>query len=103
MRRAAFRIRVRLGHAVHQSPRVLDQCLQIDVRASVQGTGVVIEVHDTGPGPAVDAVDGVGLRNSRERLTQAFGRAATLALQSAGPCGGCIARIDLPLSTLEAA
>ncbi len=81
-----------------------------------------IEVHDTGPGPgpglapdsdslsvsvsdsvSVSTSDataattpGVGLANSRTRLRQAFGAAASLTLRAA-PAGGCIARIEMPL------
>jgi hypothetical protein len=36
------------------------------------------------------------LRNCRERLAQAFGEAARLSVERAGPAGGCVARVELP-------
>jgi signal transduction histidine kinase len=65
---------------------------------SASGAGaarVVLQVHDSGPGPAPGWADGVGLANSRVRLAQAFGPAAQLSL-SAAAGGGCLARITWP-------
>lgn len=72
--------------------------VQVHVQARRQGTRLVLEVHDTGVGLAPDATDGVGLRNARARLVQAFGGQASLTLQRP-PQGGCIARIECPLSS----
>jgi sensor histidine kinase YesM len=57
-------------------------------------------VSDTGVGlPAgAGASEGVGLANSRTRLQQAFGPAASLSLQP-GPDGGCLARVHIPFAT----
>jgi LytS/YehU family sensor histidine kinase len=70
----------------------------IRVAATVDAGRLTLSVHDTGPGLAPGAADGVGLANTRERLQQAFGAGATLTLEDA-PGGGCIARIACPLET----
>jgi hypothetical protein len=70
----------------------------IEVQARTAGDRVTLSVHDSGPGLAPGAVDGVGLANSRRRLEQAFGTAATLSLENAA-AGGCLARITFPLET----
>jgi len=54
-----------------------------------------VTVHDSGAGLAAHAIDGVGLGNTRARLAQAFGDAATLVLSNA-PYGGCVARLECP-------
>jgi hypothetical protein len=54
---------------------------------------IVVEVQDSGPGPAPDAHEGVGLSNCRERLRQAFGADARITLSGA-PGGGALARIE---------
>jgi signal transduction histidine kinase len=71
---------------------------EIAVRARAEAGRLVIEVQDGGPGLAPGASDGVGLANSRTRLSQAFGGRATLALDNPAG-GGCIARITAPLET----
>lgn len=58
---------------------------------------VVIEVSDDGTGLSPDAVDGLGLRNSRERLQQLYGERASLRLEALSP--GCLARLQI--QTLE--
>ena len=70
----------------------------VHVRAHVQGAQLQLTVQDSGPGLAPNPVDGTGLSNTRERLVQAFGSAASLALENA-PGGGCIARLHCPLYT----
>lgn len=69
---------------------------EVAVSARADGGRVELSVHDTGPGLAPGAADGVGLANSRSRLLQAFGTRATLSLENAA-AGGCIARISFPL------
>jgi len=73
---------------------------EVAVTARRQGQVLTIEVSDTGVGlPAsAGASEGVGLANSRTRLQQAFGPAASLSLQP-GPSGGCLARVHIPLQT----
>ncbi len=71
---------------------------EVEVSATVAAGRVTLTVHDTGPGLAPDAADGTGLANTRERLAQAFGAQAALALDN-HPAGGCVARITFPLET----
>jgi signal transduction histidine kinase len=71
---------------------------EIRVTAAVDAGRLSVSVHDTGPGLATGAADGVGLANTRERLLQAFGANATLTLENAAT-GGCTARIACPLET----
>lgn len=90
----------------------------IEVRARRQDDAVVIEVRDDGPGVAAEpgakeeakigersgeaAREGIGLRNTRERLTQRYGAAARLELMAL-PGGGTLARISLPATAPGAA
>lgn len=78
---------------------------RVQVVARRGGAGQVqVEVADTGPGlpaPAGDPAEppgGVGLRNSRQRLAQAFGTRAGLVLANADE-GGCRATLTLPAGT----
>jgi hypothetical protein len=61
---------------------------------------VVLEVADSGPGPADGHADGVGLANSRARLQQAWGTQASLVL-AARPGGGACATVTLPRRALD--
>ena len=59
---------------------------------------LVIDVRDTGPGPGSTEgrqSGGIGLTNSRARLKQLYGDAASLSLL-APTGGGTIARLRLP-------
>ena len=62
---------------------------------------LTIEVSDTGPGLRQSvgevAAAGVGLANSRARLAQAYGASATIRLLPV-PSGGCMARVEIPLT-----
>ena len=69
------------------------------IQGSIEASGVQLRVIDTGPGPAPGHQDGVGLANSRARLAQAWGDAATLQL-APGDEGGCVATVTLPLRAL---
>ena len=71
---------------------------EVQVRAQAEGGELRLTVQDSGPGLAPGAVDGTGLANTRERLLQAYGRAAGLTLENA-PDGGCIARLFCPLDS----
>jgi two-component system LytT family sensor kinase len=59
---------------------------------------LIVEVSDDGPGPAPaeQRTNGVGLRNTRERLKAAYGAAARFTLAHA-PDGGAIATMVIPL------
>lgn len=77
--------------------------VRVEIAAQLQAqagapTQVRLQVHDDGPGLPASPQEGVGLRNTRARLAQAFGPEAQLQLQ-AGPAGGCLARLNFPLRT----
>ena len=61
---------------------------------------LVLEVTDTGPGLRVTPMpDGIGLRNTRERLHHLYGERGTLQLLQAPGSGGTIARVTLPIAS----
>ena len=70
---------------------------EVVVRCTPAGAALRLDILDTGPGLPLPQADGVGLRNCRQRLQQAFGASAalTLAQRTDGP--GCAARVILPL------
>lgn len=69
---------------------------ELHLRAQRAADGqVAIDVTDSGVGLPAAVTEGLGLRNSRERLRQVFGDAAHLSLQRR-PEGGTLARITLP-------
>ncbi|MEM1054219.1 MAG: histidine kinase [Bacteroidota bacterium] len=74
----------------------------LTVSARREGGDLVLDVHDTGPGPAENRLEagGVGLRNTRERLDALYGDAASLTLTSA-PQGGALASVALPFHTAD--
>lgn len=65
---------------------------EIQVAARREGDRVVVTVRDDGPGLAPGCSDGVGLSNTRRRLTAALPR-ATLHITDAAP--GCLATLTL--------
>lgn len=69
----------------------------IVIQAVREGQSLRLEVHDDGPGVgAIEAVNaGVGLSNTRERLTELYGTNAELLLSRSGH-GGLEASIRLP-------
>lgn len=68
---------------------------ELHLRAWRDAEGVQIQLDDTGVGlPASPLAEGVGLRNSRERLASAFGARASLMLTNR-PEGGARATIRL--------
>jgi two-component system, LytTR family, sensor kinase len=74
---------------------------RVEVRGRAEGGRLVIEVRDSGPGfvgpPDLEAqAGGVGLANTRARLAQLYGDAATLELSEAAEGGGLV-RLVLPL------
>lgn len=74
---------------------------RIVIAARREGEQVVLTVSDNGPGPVeapAQGDGGVGLRNTRERLSQLYGPTQSLEL-SAKPEGGAVARVVLPYHT----
>jgi two-component sensor histidine kinase len=67
----------------------------IEIGAARRDHELELWVRDDGPGLATDRRSGVGLDNTRERLTTLYGEGASLALSTAEG-GGAIARIRLP-------
>jgi signal transduction histidine kinase len=71
---------------------------RIEVRARALGDGrAELTVTDDGAGLAPGHTEGIGLRNSRERLAHALGGAAELTLAPGVP-RGAVARIVFPLT-----
>jgi signal transduction histidine kinase len=74
---------------------------RIDIRARpAEGGGLTVEVADNGQGfGAASGGTGVGLANTRARLSARFGDAASLELEAAQP-RGVVARVRLPAEAL---
>lgn len=81
---------IRHGAAARPGPA------SIEVRAHREGSMLVIDVEDDGPGPPDTVRPGHGHENTRLRLTAAFGPSASLAL-TRRPTGGADARVTLPI------
>lgn len=76
---------------------------QVHVRARREGELVVITVSDDGPGPGASLHKGTqtSMNDLRARLALLYADRGRLALQSA-PEGGCVARVELPMSAAVA-
>lgn len=83
-----------IEHGVQPSLRGAD----VLVRTRRVGDAVQLDVLDTGPGFSPPLAEGVGLRNCRQRLQQAFGERAALAVQSRADALGCCASVTLPFT-----
>jgi signal transduction histidine kinase len=73
----------------------------IAIAARRDGTAIVLAVEDNGPAALATAgqiVEGIGLRNTRERLTQLYGAAQHLILEPRAG-GGMRAEVRLPFHT----
>lgn len=74
---------------------------RVEVMARVVGSDLVLEVRDDGPGLADGgrrASEGVGLKNTRERLAKLYGPHAQLSLQTRAGHGVCV-QVVLPYRT----
>jgi LytS/YehU family sensor histidine kinase len=73
---------------------------RIDIRARREGNqSMVIEVSDNGAGFASTSGSGVGLANTRSRLSALYGSDASLSLAMGAP-RGVVATVRLPLQSL---
>ena len=76
---------------------------KIGIRAVRIDDVLQIEVRDDGPGvapPAPGHSGGIGLANTRARLSRIYGDAARLTLEN-GPLGGAVATIVLPYRAIS--
>ncbi|MEP6608948.1 MAG: histidine kinase, partial [Burkholderiaceae bacterium] len=83
-------------NAIKHGLSPLPQGGNIDIRARRAGADLIVEVHDNGVGFSSSAGTGVGLANTRSRLSALYGAGASLQLASAAP-RGVMASIRLPL------
>jgi sensor histidine kinase YesM len=75
---------------------------RIDVSAKVVHATLHVDVRDNGIGFDVQADEGVGLANIRERLRLLYGSSAELVIEAPAG-GGALASIRIPYSMMEAA
>jgi LytS/YehU family sensor histidine kinase len=78
---------------------------RLDLQVRVDGNQIVLEVIDQGTGAADDALRGragIGLGNTRERLTAIYGSAASLDLVNV-PGAGAKVTVRLPMRSPEPA
>jgi two-component system LytT family sensor kinase len=73
--------------------RLDDAVLEIGARRD--GDVLELWVRDNGRGLTPERAEGIGLENTRERLTTLYGAAASLTLET-HPEGGTVARIRIP-------
>jgi two-component system, LytTR family, sensor kinase len=78
--------------------------VRIDVNARISADMLCISVIDSGRGLSEEAGNGngIGLRNTVERLTQTFGPAATLTMKPMD-AGGTVVDVRIPLRAVELA
>lgn len=67
--------------------------VRVRVRVVREGDRLRIVLHDNGAGPEVGAPEGIGLANTRARLRELHGGAASLTLRAEQ---GCVVEIVLP-------
>ncbi len=75
----------------------------VAVRARRENGSLMVDIQDTGPGVGlvgVQAREGVGMANTRDRLRQLYGPAAGITLVNA-PAGGAVCRFWLPYREYE--
>jgi len=70
--------------------------VSVSIRAMRDATTLTLQVCDTGRGLGTLPIrEGIGLSNTRQRLRELYGEAASLELDN-GPDGGAVATIRLP-------
>jgi sensor histidine kinase YesM len=83
---------------------MIEECGRIELRAQQVDGMLVVSIHDNGPGvealppDPLSSSEGVGLRNTRERLKMLYGDGDRLSLEQS-PLGGLIAKIRVPFHT----
>jgi len=88
-------------NAIKHGVSKLDDSGQIEINARREADRLVLSVRDNGPPLEeikVRADEGIGLRNTRERLSQLYGDAQQLTLRSAGS-EGVVAEVTIPYHT----
>lgn len=68
---------------------------RITIRSRRQADRLQIEVRDDGPGLRASRSGGMGLSNTRARLTQLYGSSGRLTVENAG-AGGVVAALSIP-------
>jgi len=85
-------------NAIKHGVSKIDESGRIEISAHREGEKLVLSVRDNGP-PVGDttlrAGEGVGLRNTRERLAELYGAEQSLTLRAA-PDEGVIAEVTIP-------
>ena len=80
---------IRHGVASHIGPGL------VQLATKRQGETLLIEIHDNGPGMPSNAREGLGLRNTHERLRQTYGLNYSLEIRNHGE-SGVVVRCELP-------
>lgn len=70
---------------------------RVEISAERRGPKLLLQVRDNGPGLAdgEELIEGIGLRNTRERLQRMYGEFQRLEVENA-PAGGLLVSIELP-------
>ncbi len=87
-------------NAIKHGLQPLPEGGRIDIRARREGSqAMVIEVSDNGAGFSASSGSGVGLANTRSRLSALYGPEASLSLAIGAP-RGVVATVRLPLQAM---
>ena len=85
-------------NAIKHGVSRIEEMGRIEIRAWREAETLCLSVRDNGPGPEDASEEGVGLRNTRERLQSLYGTAQRLVLEPSAE-GGALAQIRLPFHT----
>jgi two-component system, LytTR family, sensor kinase len=91
-------------NAIKHGVTKITEAGRIEIQAERAGDSLVLRVRDNGPPleeQKLRADEGIGLRNTRARLSQLYGAAQGLVLRTAGD-GGVIAEVTIPFRTSAA-
>ncbi len=98
----AFLLQPLLENAIRHGIEPLGRRGQVALCVSREPAAIRIEVRDDGMGLAENPPEGVGLRNTRSRLRQLYGRDQELSIRSVAPGGGTLVEIRIPYRTARA-